>query len=110
MKKLLLSVMLVSTFLTACQKAPTELNEKPSAIKINVVKPQSQNFAKTLTLSGNWVAKDTVAINSALQGQQIMVVLVEVGQRVKKGQILATLENSNVRSNVEQNQANLAKA
>ena len=56
------------------------------------------------------MAKDTVAINSALQGQQITVVLVEVGQRVKKGQILATLENSNVRSNVEQNQANLAKA
>ena len=33
-----------------------------------------------------------------------------MGQRVKKGQVLATLENTNVQTTVQQNQANLAKA
>ena len=58
---------------------------KSSPMKINVVQSKSTDFVKTLTLSGSWVARDTVAINAALQGQQITAVLADVGQRVKKG-------------------------
>ncbi len=66
-------------------------------------------FARTLMLSGNWVAKEDVAIGTALQGLQILSVDVEVGTAVKKGQVLATLEHSNVQSQLQQNNAQLAR-
>ena len=111
MKKLLVTLAIASVFLTACgQQNAEDAVPKSSPMKINVVQPKSTDFAKTLTLTGSWVARDTVVINAALQGQQITAVLADVGQRVKKGQVLATLENTNVQTTVQQNQANLAKA
>ena len=66
MKKLL--VTFASVFLTACgQQNAEDVAPKSSPMKINVVQVKSTDFVKTLTLSGSWVARDTVAINAALQ-------------------------------------------
>lgn len=55
-------------------------------------------------------AKDDISIGTALVGLQIQSVNVEVGDAVKKGQVLATLESSNVQSQVRQHDANLQRA
>ncbi|MDY6217167.1 biotin/lipoyl-binding protein [Actinobacillus porcinus] len=92
---------LPSLFLTACQEQNNEqANEQTKAalMKVNVVQVQPAALMQTLRLSGSITAKEDVAVGTALLGLQIQTVNVEVGDVVKKGQVLATLETSNVQS------------
>ena len=100
-------------FLTACQEQNNEqANEQTKAalMKVNVVQVQPATLTHTLSLSGAITAKEDVAVGTALLGLQIQTVDVEVGDVVKKGQVLATLETSNVQSQLSQNDANLQRA
>ncbi|MFC0322707.1 efflux RND transporter periplasmic adaptor subunit [Gallibacterium melopsittaci] len=114
MRMIILFLSLFSLFCSGCQKQDTQsfqaAENNDSSLKISVIKPQQIDFAKTLKLSGTWVAKEEIAIGTALQDQQVLSVLVEAGDHVKKGQILATLEYSNVQSQLKQNQAALVRA
>ena len=85
-------------------------NQNDEAIKLTVVSPKVQKFNPKLNLHGELVAKDDVAVGSALQGQQISEVLVKVGENVQKGQILALLDNAGVKAKFEQQTAALEAA
>ena len=85
-------------------------NQNDEAIKLTVVSPKIQQFNPKLNLHGELVAKDDVAVGSALQGQQISEVLVEVGENVQKGQILALLDNAGVKAKFDQQTAALEAA
>ncbi len=110
MKKLILLLGLSGLALTACRERNEEPAGSTAVMKVSVVQPRSVEFARALRLSGSWVAKEDVAITTALQGQQILSVNVDVGAQVKKGQVLAVLEHSNVQSQLQQNSASLARA
>lgn len=95
MKKLILLFALSSLFLTACQEQNNEqINEQTKAtlMKVNVVQVQPMTLTQTLRLSGSITAKEDVAVVTALLGLQIQTVNVDVGDVVKKGQVLATLK------------------
>lgn len=95
MKKLILLFALSSLFLTACQEQNNEqINEQTKAtlMKVNVVQVQPMTLTQTLRLSGSITAKEDVAVGTALLGLQIQTVNVDVGDVVKKGQVLATLK------------------
>ena len=109
MKKLILLSVLPILFLTACQEQNSEQTET-ALMKVNVVQVQPDTLTQTLRLSGSITAKEDVAVGTALLGLQIQTVNVEVGDVVKKGQVLATLETSNVQSQLRQNDANLQRA
>ena len=85
-------------------------NQNEEAIKLTVVSPKIVKFSPKLNLHGELVAKDDVAVGSALQGQQISEVLVEVGESVQKGQILALLDNAGVKAKFDQQTAALEAA
>lgn len=87
-----------------------EENQNDEAIKLTVVSPKVQKFSLKLNLHGELVAKDDVAVGSALQGRQISEVLVEVGESVQKGQILALLDNAGVKAKFDQQTAALEAA
>lgn len=97
MKKLILLSVLPILFLTACQEQNNEQAET-ALMKVNVVQVQPATLTQTLRLSGAITAKEDVAVGTALLGLQIQSINVEVGDVVKKGQVLATLETSNVQS------------
>ena len=84
------------------QNPDAEENQNNEAIKLTVVSPKVQKFSPKLNLHGELVAKDDVAVGSALQGRQISEVLVEVGESVQKGQILALLDNAGVKAKFDQ--------
>ncbi len=84
--------------------------QNDEAIKLTVVSPKIAKFSPKLNLYGELVAKDDVAVGSALQGQQISEVLVEVGENVQKGQILALLDNAGVKAKFDQQTAALEVA
>ena len=92
------------------QNPDSEENQNDEAIKLTVVSPKIQQFNPKLNLHGELVAKDDVAVTSALQGQQISEVLVEVGENVQKGQILALLDNAGVKAKFDQQTAALEAA
>ena len=85
-------------------------NRNGEAIKLTVVSPKIAKFSPKLNLHGELVAKDDVAVGSALQGQQIAQVLAEVGENVQKGQILALLDNAGVKAKFDQQTAALEAA
>lgn len=85
-------------------------NQNDEAIKLTVVSPKVAKFSPKLNLHGELVAKDDVAVGSALQGQQIAQVLAEVGENVQKGQILALLDNAGVKAKFDQQTAALETA
>ena len=85
-------------------------NQNEEAIKLTVVSPKVAKFSPKLNLHGELVAKDDVVVGSALQGHQISEVLVEVGESVQKGQILALLDNAGVKAKFDQQTAALEAA
>ena len=87
-----------------------EENQNDEATKLTVVSPKVQKFSPKLNLHGELVARDDVAVGSALRGQQISEVLVEVGENVQKGQILALLDNAGVKAKFDQQTAALEAA
>ena len=92
------------------QNPDAEENQNGEAIKLTVVSPKVQKFSPKLNLHGELVAKDDFAVGSALQGRQISEVLVEVGESVQKGQILALLDNAGVKAKFDQQTAALEAA
>lgn len=92
------------------QNSDARQNQNDEAIKLTVVSPKIAKFSPKLNLHGELVAKDDVAVGSALQGQQISEVLVEVGENVQKGQILALLDNAGVKAKFDQQTAALQAA
>ena len=92
------------------QNPDSEENQNDEAIKLTVVSPKIAKFSPKLNLHGELVAKDDIAVGSALQGQQISEILVEVGENVQKGQILALLDNAGVKAKFDQQTAALEAA
>ena len=92
------------------QNPDARQNQNDEAIKLTVVSPKITKFSPKLNLHGELVAKDDVAVGSALQGEQISEVLVEIGESVQKGQILALLDNAGVKAKFDQQTAALEVA
>lgn len=92
------------------QNPDARQKQNDEAIKLTVVSPKIAKFSPKLNLHGELVAKDDVAVGSALQGQQIAQILVEVGESVQKGQILALLDNAGVKAKFDQQTAALEVA
>ena len=92
------------------KKSDARQNQNDEAIKLTVVSPKVAKFSPKLNLHGELVAKDDVVVGSALQGHQISEVLVEVGESVQKGQILALLDNAGVKAKFDQQTAAIEAA
>ncbi|MBA4108796.1 MAG: efflux transporter periplasmic adaptor subunit [Leptothrix sp. (in: Bacteria)] len=84
-------------------------NVKP-ALSVQVVAPQSVQWPSTLTANGSIAAWQEAIIGAELSGLRVATVLVNVGDRVRRGQSLATLQNEAVRADVNTARANLAEA
>ncbi len=100
-------------FIISCSDRQDEAGDQGNGteiMKVSVVSPAKNFWERELLLTGEVRAKDKVAISSAISGLQIMSVVAEIGDCVTKGQTLAVLENVNVQAQLEQNEAQLAKA
>ncbi|MDO4904092.1 MAG: efflux RND transporter periplasmic adaptor subunit [Lautropia sp.] len=63
-----------------------------------------------IRLSGTLVAREDIAIGTALQDQRVSEVHVDVGDTVQHGQVLARLEAEQVQAQLQQAEAMLARA
>ncbi len=89
---LALGVVLLTRF------APVALGDgaatAPAGLRVTVVPAQQKCFEGTLETAGRLVARDEVLVRPAIEGLQIAEVLVEDGDRVTEGQVLARLSRA----------------
>lgn len=107
---MLLRLLMISPLLltAACGGAPEDKKEEP--LRVTIVRAAPADMAQTLRLSGTLSAREDIAVSTPLQGLKIVAVYADAGDTVKRGQVLAQLEDVNADSQLRQIEAQLARA
>ena len=80
------------------------------ALVVNTVKPVRAEFADTLSANGSVAAWQEAIVGAEISGLRIAEVRADVGDAVRKGQVLVVFNPDTVRADVAQAQAELANA
>lgn len=94
---------------TVSQPKPASTQPK-AALTVTVIQPERQNWQQKLTANGNIAAWQEVVIGSELSGQRITKVYVNVGDQVKRGQVLAEINSDSIRAELATAKANYKEA
>jgi HlyD family secretion protein len=102
---ILASGLVLSLALTACGKKEVKAADQP--LTVSVARVQTRSLAAGLTASGLLVSREEAAVSPELSGYRVARVFVEEGAHVRAGQPLAQLDDTLLRAQIEQSQANL---
>jgi len=80
------------------------------ALTVSVAKPEATELTVTLAANGNVAAWQEAVIGSESNGLKLAEVRVNVGDTVKKGQVLAVFSPETVQADIAQARASLAEA
>ncbi len=104
------SILIISiSSLLACTKQNTN-SESTGVTTVTTVSPTLQNTTETLNATGVVQAWQQSIISAKVGGYDITGVYVNVGDVVKKGQILAKLNTDQLNANLQEQIANIAQA
>jgi HlyD family secretion protein len=81
-----------------------------AAPRVTVVPAKTTTMTDTIIVNGTLVARDEVLVVARNEGQAIEHVLVEEGDQVKEGQVLAKLVRDRLQAAIAQNDAQQARA
>lgn len=105
---LCVTALCVATGLSTAQDKPAA-GPKP-ALSVAVVTPQTTRLAQTLAANGNLAAWQEASIGAEAGGQRLAEVRVNVGERVRKGQVLAVFATDTLSAEAAQARATVAEA
>lgn len=77
---------------------------------VTVVRVEPRPITGALAASGDLVAREEAAVLPEVSGYRVSEVLTDVGQQVRKGQVLVRLDPSLIQSQIAQQQAQVAQA
>jgi RND family efflux transporter MFP subunit len=89
---------------------PKEAATARPTLTVTVAKPENSELAVTLAANGNVAAWQEASVGSESTGLRLSEVRVNVGDVVKKGQVLATFSPETIQADVAQARASLAEA
>lgn len=89
--------------------APAAKAAAKSALTVSVSAPQTLDWPQVLPANGNVVAWQEAVIGPEISNYRITEVLVQVGDQVKKGQVLARIASDTVASELAEAQAAVAE-
>ncbi|GAB2485149.1 efflux RND transporter periplasmic adaptor subunit [Comamonas humi] len=98
---------------TPAAEAPSAPAEAPAtrpALAVTVAAPQAMELAQTLAANGNVAAWQEAVVGAESNGLRLAEVRVNVGDTVKKGQVLAVFAGETVQAELARLKANLAEA
>jgi RND family efflux transporter MFP subunit len=96
---------------TVKNKDQNDSNLSPkAALTVTVIQPEVQNWKQTFTANGNIAAWQEVVISSELSGQRLTKVNVNVGDKVRRGQVLAEINSDTIRADLAAAKASYAEA
>ncbi|MBW4543583.1 MAG: efflux RND transporter periplasmic adaptor subunit [Symplocastrum torsivum CPER-KK1] len=85
----------------------TQQAAQPSST-VTVAQAQTSPIARTLATTGTVAARNLIPVLPQATGLQVKLILVEEGQAVKAGQVMAVLDDSVLRAQLAGGQANVA--
>lgn len=94
---------------TPPSKAPA-LDSAQAALSVTVTTPRQQSWPQQISANGNITAWQEAIVGAEVGGLRLTEVLVNVGDRVRKGELLATLQQETVAADLAQTRASLAEA
>lgn len=107
--RFILPLLATALLLASCGKeAPGKVRELPPQTVTAAVAAR-HDVAGALSASGRLVPREEVAVAADLNGFRVSRVLVEEGYRVRAGQVLAVLDDSLLRSQIDQVRATVAQ-
>lgn len=96
--------------LAGCHKAPPAKAAPAQARAVTVVLVEPRAIAGALAASGDLVARQEAAVLPEVSGYRVAEVLTDVGQHVRKGQVLVRMDPTLIESQIAQAQAQFAQA
>ena len=94
---------------TPAAPAKADASARP-ALTVTLTQPQREDWPRTLAAQGNVAAWQEAAVGAELSGFRVIEVLVNVGDRVRKGQTLARVSAEAIAADVAQARAAVAEA
>ncbi|HEY9253125.1 MAG TPA: efflux RND transporter periplasmic adaptor subunit [Stenotrophomonas sp.] len=106
------SPLLIGLLLSACGASDKKAEEDPqaSAMPVSLAAAQTQPMARTVLVSGPVSAYEEMQLGVELSGQRVTALNVDVGEWVKQGQVLLTLDHRTLDSELAQAEASLRQA
>ena len=89
---------------------PKESSNQQAVLSVETVMPSQDSIGNTLSADGTISAKDVANVSPKVNGVAIEQVLVEEGDRVKAGQVLAIFDTDAMQQQVLQAEADVAEA
>ena len=105
----MLALFLFSMAFFSMAETPKSTSITP-ALTVTVIKPQLANFPQQLSANGNIAAWQEAVIGSEANGLRLTDVLVNVGDGVKKGELLADFATETIDADLMQAKASLLEA
>lgn len=81
-----------------------------AAPAVTVTTVKTSDFVETAAVSGSLIARDEILISPEVEGYRVLDLLVEEGNQVKKGDVLAHLMAEPLEAQLAQNQAAIARS
>ena len=94
----------------SAEDKPLAKSEPKPALTVSLIKPQSAKWPLVLTANGDITAWQEAVVAAEAAGLPIVRVHVEVGDKVRKGQLLAQLQTEMIAAELAQTQAALREA
>ncbi|WP_281233307.1 efflux RND transporter periplasmic adaptor subunit [Flavobacterium gelatinilyticum] len=108
-KRNILSILSVMLLSAGCGKKETDQNQTTAPVKVSVREIELSSQAEVLDYSGTIEADNTVSIGFSIPGR-VNAVMVQEGERVVKGQLLASIEQNSYQNNLIAANAGLEQA
>jgi len=111
MRASVLLILAVAGVLTACGKSPmTGAEDASASLAVSLAQAVERPLDRSVIASGPVSAWEEMQLGVELSGQRVTALKVEVGDRVKKGQVLLELDHRLLDSDLRQAQAALDEA
>ena len=94
----------------ATQKKAASIKTSKATLTVNTIKPQTIKIAMSIPANGNIAAWQEAIIGAESNGLMLKEVLVNVGDVVKKGQVLARFAVGTLAAETAQAEANVNEA
>lgn len=109
MKKIITSILFLSLIMVSCSKQEERTISELPAISVTINETAGNNSGKYVTASGKIEAENSANISTRMMGY-VTSVKVKTGQKVTKGQLLATISNADLQAKKAQAEAGVAQA
>lgn len=92
------------------EQTKDEVPAQVLAPAITVVKVERRALSETVLVTGTLVPREEILVAPEVEGLRVLELKVDVGDRVKRGAVLAVLERTQLDAQLAQNTASLARA